>query len=301
MMMTDPRFRERLKDFQTKFGVNIFKDVQSLSALIKLDPQSLALGQPSSATAAPPQIILHLAGSFNPTQLLSGLTQAGNTLTRETLGEVELHVNVQSQSSIAFIKGGVLMGTPQQLRAALSSKEVNFGGALAQQQKKLEGANDLWFAIAIPEALRASIKARNPKLADAHAVRGSLDLAEGMQLFLATEFNSIDSAARIAEVINARINQVKLAPQAAMFLNMINKLSVKTEATELKISLPLSQDDMNQIQAIVSMIMMSMTMNQAQEKATPPQFPKLTQPTNPSSAPSSTPPTPVVPAPIPTP
>ena len=192
------------------------------------------------------------------------------------------------------------MGTPDEIRAA--AKGADYGGALAAQQAKLTNGGDLWFVAQFPEAMRKEMQLTNPAMANASALRGYLDFAKGLHLSLITELSNVQEASQAAQKLVATIEQAKQSPQAAMFMNMVNKFSAQAKGNELVIDLPLTQEEVNQIQAIIGMMMMSLTANQAAAPSKGgPSFPGLKAPVTPSVKPAAKVPAPkpVVPAPAP--
>ena len=286
MMMGNLNFKQNLNQFKVQFGIDPFKDIDSLTMNIKV-----------TRTGQDPIILMHVVGTFNQKQLLAGLTQQGNIFEQETIQGKVAHISAANKSALSFVSNGVIMGNPEQVRKSLAG--VKFGGALAEQQAQLSEGGDLWFAAYLPEAIRAEAKQRNPLIADSKVMRGYLDFAEGLHVMMTTEFISAEVATQVAAKLGQVVTRAKQSPQAAMFMNMINKLSVQTQGDALTLDLPLSQEDVDQIQAIVSMLLMSLSMNQAdqpQPGVAPqaPRFPRLTQPTAPTTV-SPMPKAPVVP------
>jgi hypothetical protein len=275
MVMMNPKTKEGLNKFKTQFGLDPFKDIQSLTGSVTL----LARG-------TEPLILLHIQGTFNEATFLKGLTQEGNDFKTETINGHTLHVSAANKSALSFIKGGVLMGSPDQLRAAV--KGTKFAGALVAQQAKLANGGDLWFVAQFPEAMRKEMQLNNPAMANANALRGFVDFAKGLHISLITELSNAEEATKAATQLNASINQAKGSPQAAMFINMINKFSANAKGNELVIDLPLNQDEVNQVQAIAGMLMMSLTANKGNAG---PSFPGLKAPVAPGA--------PMAPAPAP--
>ena len=297
LMMTNPSFKQKLNRFKSQFGVDPFKDLRSLTMNIKL-----------TETGRDPEILMHIQGTFNQEQFIKGLVQEGNVFERETIKDHVAHISAANKSALSFVSDGVIMGTPTRLRSALQG--VSFGGHLAEQQAKMSDGGDLWFTAYVPDELRAGM---NPAISDSRGIRGYLDFARGLHLMMITEFTSTETAAHVVARLNQAVAQAKQSPQAAMFMSMINKLSIKAEGTVTTIDLPLSQEDMDQIQAILSMVLMSLSMNQP-EQATQkkPSFPRLDQPTakpsvvsptSPAAQPvkPSAPSAPIAPVPQPTP
>lgn len=296
LMMANPETKQKITLFQQNFGIDPFKDLKSLTMQIKV-----------LEAKQEPLILVHVVGTFDQARLLKGLTAQGNAFTQETINGHVAHINAQNKSAITFVKDGVLMGTPERLRFAL--KGAQFGGILKEQQALLKQGGDLWFAAHLPERVRADIKRQNPVVADSKSMRGYLDFAQGLKIMIATEFVSPEVAAATEAQLKMMIDQAKQAPQAAMFMNMVNKVSISAEGPELTLDIPLTQDDVNQIQAIVSMMLMSLSMQQQQQQQQPPagssapKFPKLNAPVSPSvpaPAPAPVPavsPQPVAPAP----
>ena len=280
--MANSSFKQKLVRFKSQFGVDPFKDLKSLTTNIKI-------AQPGKE----PEILMHIVGTFNQQKFLQGLTQEGNVFEQETIQGKVAHISAANKSALSFVSDGVIMGTPALIRSAL--KGVQFGGALAEQQAKLIHGGDLWFVAHIPEEIRAQLKLSNPTVADSKATRGYLDFAQGLHVMMTTEFASTGGAAQAATILGQVIAQAKQSPQAAMFMNMVNKFSVKTQGSSLMIDLPLSQEDVDQIQAIVSMLLMSLSMKQAEQSKPTiapqrPSFPQLNQPIAPTVAPSAPPP-----------
>jgi hypothetical protein len=282
MMMTNPSIKARLNDFKERFGVDPFKDISSASFLVKMTQRGVE-----------PEVLMHVQGQFDQAKVVAGLNASGSALKAEQVGTQTLHVSEANNSAIAFVSGALLMGTPDRLRKALQG--VKFGGELAAQQAKLTSDSvDLWFAVALPEAMRQDMKASNPAMADSKTMRGTLDFSEGLILHLVTEFVAADVATRTAEQVKAAVAQVGQTPQGAMFGSMLTKLTVTTNKEEMTLHLPLSQAEMDQIQAVAQMLMMSMAMQQpapAQPSPTPaaPSFPKLAAPAAPAAQPAPAP------------
>ena len=277
LMMSNPQTRQNINAFKQHFGVDPFKDVDSLTVEVKI----LESGKE-------PQILMHVVGRFDQPQLLKGLTQQGNTFTQETINGHLVHISAGNNSALTFLKDGVILGTTDRLKANL--KGVTFGGELKNQQGKLLEGGDIWFAAHLPERIRAEIKASNSMAADSSAMRGFLDFAQGLNMSMTTEFVSPAVSKSVETRLKLMLEQAKLSPQAAMFMNMVNKVKITTQGPELTVSVPLSQDDMNQIQAIVSMMLMSLSMQQPKpatlDKRSAPRFPQLNAPVAPGSQPA---------------
>jgi hypothetical protein len=270
MLMMNPKTKEGLNKFKTQFGLDPFKDIQSLTGSVTL-----------MARGTEPLILLHIQGTFNEATFLKGLTQEGNDFKTETINGHTLHVSTANKSALSFIKGGVLMGSPDQLRAAV--KGTTFAGGLVAQQAKLTNGGDLWFVAQFPEAMRKEMQLKNPAMANASALRGFIDFEKGLHVSLITELDNAEEATKAATQLNASINQAKGSPQAAMFINMINKFSANAKGNELVIDLPLNQDEVNQVQAIAGMLMMSLTANQGNAGGRAPSFPGLKGPVSPGA------------------
>ena len=289
MLMMNPKAKEGLNKFKTQFGLDPFKDVQTLTGLVTL-----------KARGEQPLMLLHIVGTFNQEQFLKGLTAEGNQFVTETVNGKTLHVSAANKSALSFVPNGVLMGSPEEIRTAIKGAN-KFGGILAAQQAKLSNGGDLWFAAQFPEALRKDMQLRNPAMANANALRGFLDFASGLHLSLITELGTAEEASKAAQMLIATVDQAKQSPQAAMFMNMVNKFSAQAKGNELVIDLPLNQEEVNQIQAIIGMMMMSLTANQATAAGQGgPSFPGLKAPVAPSAKPvAPVAPAPVAPAPAP--
>ena len=199
MMMTNPSVKTRINDFKERFGVDPFKDISTASILVKMTQRG-----------EEPEVLVHIQGNFDPAKVIAGFTASGSAFKEEKVANQTIHVSEVNKSAIAFVSGALLMGTPDRVRQALQG--VKFGGELAAQQAKLStDPVDLWFAIALPEAMRQDMKASNPAMADSKAMRGTLDFSEGLVLFMVTEFVAADVAARTAEETKATVDQTECA------------------------------------------------------------------------------------------
>lgn len=270
MVMMNPKAKEGITKFKSQFGLDPFKDIQSLTGQVTLRERG-----------TDPLVLLHIQGKFDQVQFLKGLTEEGNSFKAETVNGYTLQISEANKSALTFIQGGILMGSPEQLRQAV--KGAKFTGALVKQQKKLINGGDLWFVAQFPEKMRKEMQLKNPAMTDASALRGFVDFAKGLHINLITELSDASSASKAATDLNASVTQAKSSPQAAMFMNMMNKFEAKAKSNELIINLPLNQDEVNQIQAIVGMMMMSLTANQAAAGGPAPSFPGLKAPVAPSS------------------
>ena len=274
MLMMNPKAKAGLSKFQTQFGLDPFKDIKSVTGHVTL-----------KARGTEPLMLLHIEGKFNQELFLKGLTAEGNQFSKETVNGKTLHVSTANKSALTFIPSGVLMGTPDEIRNAV--KGAKYGGILAAQQAKLTNGGDLWFVAQFPEAMRKEMQLSNPAMANASALRGYLDFATGLHLSLITELGNAQEASQAAQKLVATIDQAKQSPQAAMFMNMVNKFSAQAKGNELVIDLPLNQEEVNQIQAIIGMMMMSLTANQAAAGQGAPSFPGLKAPVAPSVKPAA--------------
>jgi hypothetical protein len=288
MLMMNPKAKEKINKFNTQFGLDPFKDIESLTAQVTL-----------KAPQTDPLMLLHIKGKFNQAQFLKGLGEEGNVFAKETLNGKDLYVSAASKSALTFVQDGVLMGSPEELRTAVKGGS-KYAGALYDQQAKLAQGGDLWFVAQFPEEMRQQMQLKNPAMMKAKALRGYLDFAQGLHISLISELMTATDASKAAEELTNSITQAKSTPQAAMFMSVMNKFSATAKGNELVIDVPLSQDEVNQIQAMVGMMLMALTANQGGAAAPAPKgagFPSLKGPVVPATpvAPAA-PASPVAPA-----
>ena len=292
MVMMSPRGKEGLANFKTKYGLDPFKDITSASLFMKF----IKKGED-------PEVLLHLKAKLDPAKFVAGLRADGNDFKEEKVAGRTLMVSEATKSALTFVEGGVLMGSPSRIRSAV--QKSGYGGVLAAQQAKLAKGGDIWFVAQLPEAMRQEMKLSNPDIAESKSMRGFIDFSAGLHFGLITEFVSPEVAAGATAKLKAIVEQAKQNPQAAMFMTMINKLAATASGAEMTVDLPLNQDEVNQLQAIAQMLMMSLTMRQpggapaggAAPAAPAPAFPQLQRPTAPA-APAPVAPAPVAPAPV---
>jgi hypothetical protein len=265
MAMANPKAKAGLDEIKAKSGIDVLKDVDSLTVQIK----SPAPGA-SRAT-----VLGFVQGRFNPATLLKAMKAEKNEVTEEKTPWGVVYTNGKKDEAVGFtfLKGGVLFGDVDLIK---SHKKNKFKGPLSKFMSSFKAqGQDVWVASKFSPEMRNDFKTKNPMMAQFVQVVGSLDFAPGLHLSVRATGENAAGPKQIATMAQAQLAASTQAPQAAMFAGMINKITVKAEGNDLVVDVPLNQQDVNQIKMMVGMMLMSLQGGGGPAGAPPGSAPKI--------------------------
>ena len=282
MATGNPQAKGKLEEFKQRFGVDLLTDVKGVT---------VALNAPSKG--APPETSVYVAGNFKPEQIKAGFKKEGADFNTEQVMGHDLLIAKNDSSAFAFVKGGVLAANSQKspggevkgdavLKAVLNG--AGLGGALKTASAKFTAGKDLWASFQPSAEMLNDMRAQNPMMASFSAWDISLDLSKGLHLHVEGQ-GTPESAKQISDLANAQLAQAKSSPQAAMLGGIINKASVSAKASTLVVDIPLSNQEVKQLQMMAMMLMMSMQQGHGAPQPAPKRspFPNLQAPATPTA------------------
>ena len=251
MAMSNPKAKSGLDEVKANVGVDILKDIDSVTIQVKAPPK----GQ-NRAT-----VLGYIQGRFTPKTILAAM-KASNAQVKEIKAPWGvIYANPSDPMGFTFLKGGVLFGDPDLIKA---HKQGAFKGQLAASAGKFsDDAQDFWAVLKMNKEMTAEAAAKNPMLAQFEQVVGSLDFKPGLHLNVRATSKNPAGPKMLAQMGQQQLAAAGQSPQAAMFGAMMKKITIKAEAQDLVLDIPLNQQDVNQIKMMVGMMLMSF-----QQKAT---------------------------------
>jgi hypothetical protein len=285
MVAGSPQAKTQIDQFKARFGIDPLVDVKGVT---------VGLNAPSKG--APPETSVYIAGSFKPEQIKAELKTSGADFDAVMVGKQELLVAKKDASSFAFVPGGMIAANSQKapqgevkgeavLRSVLSGAGLQ--GDLKAASAGFGPNKDVWASFRPSAPMLADMTAQNPMMGSFSAWDLSIDFSTGLHLHV-EGLGSVESAKAIADLANAQLAQAKGSPQAAMLGGLVNKAKIEAQGTKFIVDLPLSNQDVKQLQMMAMMLMMSMQQGHAAPKPQPQRapFPQLQAPTAPAPAPA---------------
>ena len=247
MAMANPKAKSNLDDMKSKTGVDVLKDIDSVTAQIKAP----------KAPGSKAQVLGYVQGRFNAQSVVGAMKANKNEVKEVKASWGVMYQNPADASfSFAFISGGMLFGSTELVQ---NYKTGTFGGPLAKLAASFKDqAQDLWVVVDMNEEMRKDLGKKNPMMAQFVKVIGSLDFKPGLHLNIRATGESAAGPAQIAQMAQAQLAASTQSPQAAMFAGMIKKSSVTAQGNDLVLDVPLNQQDVNQIKMMVGMMLMSL-------------------------------------------
>lgn len=264
----NPQLQTGLDEVKKTYGVDPEKDIERLTVMF-----------PSKSRSGQALFVINTSVGYDT--LLKGATsqveKRGKKIEEKTAGKVSYH----SADKMAMAKVGdrILFGDEALVIKALETKK---GKGLDSNKKMMALVNDatksggghLWFAAALPDAVRAQMAQNDPLAKDISAVRGSLDFAAGLAARLDIQANK-GAATKMAEQLNTQIakakeEQGKQPMAAAMGLGaVLNGIKAEAKGDDVHIALDLTQQQVDQLKAM-AMMMIGMAAQQNAAPSSPP-------------------------------
>lgn len=255
MLAGNPQAKTQIEDFKNRFGVD---------PLVDLKAMTVALNAPSKN--APPETSIYVEGNFKPEQIKAEFKKEGAVYDTQTVNGHELLVAQNDSSAVSFLPKGILAANSQRspsgdvkgsniLTTVLNGKGLE--GTLKEASALFGDGKDVWASFRPSAEMLADMKTQNPMIASFTKWDLSLDLAQGLHLHVEGT-GSPEGTKLISDLANAQIAKAKSSPQAAMLGGLINKASITANGPTLVVDLPLSDQDVKQLQMMAMMLMMSM-------------------------------------------
>ncbi len=281
---SNPANQKALQEFNTTYQIDLLKDI---------DTVTFHASSPNPATE--PELLVILEGRFKPEVIIEATKKTWTQPKQEMIGSATfVYSELQKENAMSFVDQMLVLGNQSAVRQAIS-KSGQFSGKLADSLSKLPTTLvDTWGVMVLNENMRNQLRQNNPNAASFENIIMSFDLATGLNVDIKAYGENETMVSALSNEMNTQLISVLQNPQAAIFASMIKKLKITAQGKELKVQLPLDQQDVNQIKMMLAMMLGGLNqMNQAPINTSPiPSNPNLNQP-----APSSM----VVPAPAPIP
>jgi hypothetical protein len=267
---SNPSGQKDLAEFKEKFGVDPFG----------LGSITLSVNAPAKSTS--PEITAYVTGEFPQEKILAGLKAESKDFDTVKHGEHTLYVAQNDQSTISFVKGGMLaFGSEGTTKGDAVARKLLDGkgatGELATISKGFSADKDVWVAFKPSEAMVADLKMKSPQMGAFTQWVVSVDMAPGLHIHAEGKATA-EVAQALATMANMQIQQMKASPQAAMFGGLINKSTISAKGDTLVVDVPLNTQDVAQLKMMAMMAMMSMQQQMAPKQ---PSFPQLQKPVAP--------------------
>ena len=279
MAMSNPKAKSGFDDIKTKVGVDVLKDIDSVTVQVKAPSQSKNR----------PTVLGYLQGRLNSKSILAAMKTSGAKVEEVKASWGVIYKNPAEPMGFAFVSGGMVFGDPDLIKA---HKKGAFKGPLAASSSKFkDDAQDLWVVVNVSKEMSQDMATKNPMMAQFGQVVGSLDFKPGLHLNVRATSKDAQGPSMLAQMGQAQLAAAGQSPQAAMFGAMMKKISIKAEANDLVLDVPLNQQDVNQIKMMVGMMLMSF-----QNAGKPPAGVTAAAPVHPQTIAPAMPVAPAVPA-----
>jgi hypothetical protein len=265
MAMSNPRAKSGLDEIKTNVGVDVLKDVDSVTVQVKAPPKGKG-----RAT-----VLGYVQGRFAPKTILAAMKTSEAKIEEVKAPWGVIYQNPSEPMGFAFVSGGMIFGDPELIKA---HKKGAFKGNLAATSQKFgDNAQDIWAVVKMNKDMSAELASKNPMLAQFAQIVGSLDFKPGLHLNVRATSKDPSGPKMLAQMGQGQLAAMSKSPQAAMFGAMMKKISIKAEANDLVLDIPLNQQDVNQIKMMVGMMLMSFQQKAASAPGIAPGMPPATR------------------------
>lgn len=242
MLSNQPDFKAGIAEVKSKTGVDLQKDIDSLTIAIPAD------------VAKSEAVVIIAKGRIDQGKLTAAAMKAPEAKAKEGSHNGVKLVSVDGgKGSFAFVNGYLVAGaTPGVQKAIDASKgKGKLAGALSSAISKVDTGKDMWMAVSITDEMRKNMPP-DPMTKALTGVRASLDLAKGLGLKLDMSTTDAAQAKKIADQIST---QIKASSQGAppMFANMIKSITTKASGTDVNISVTMSQQEVDMLKNMLMM------------------------------------------------
>jgi hypothetical protein len=279
----NPGFKNDLKSIKDKFGIDPFKDLNTVLIHLQI-----------ADNKTPPASLMKITGNFDVQKIMAGFNQDGKTFTKETLNGKTFYIDTPADTAIWIQPKMALLGKTDRLRAILQDMSLvdqTFAHILAADSTN----QDMVIKLDLNQNLLAEMRQKNPQFANFPKSLVQVNMASGLNLHIEAQGTEEQPTKMLVSQVQMGIQAALKSPQAAMFGALIKKFKVANQGAQLTLDLPLDQADVDRLKMLAGLLMMNMQRPPAQPKQ--PAFPKLNAPVAPSLAPAPTP----VPVPAPAP
>jgi len=242
MAAANPDTKTALAKLKTEMGVDIEKDVSTISVALPTDFQKSE------------KFLIVLEGNFDERKIIASAKKEGAKL-KTAKHKGQKYYVIDGQGGVAFMGKTVLVGTLETLKAAIAARKGG-GGAkgLVKLVHGVDTGKDAWFVFNVPAAMRKEMAAGDPNAKDLKTLRGSLDLAKGIGLSITMGLSNAAAAKNIGDQIKKQMATAGANPMmAGLGLGAaLQRTQVEAKGGDLRVGLSLTPEEVTRIKALVS-------------------------------------------------
>lgn len=249
--MSDPEVKDGLAKLKTATGFDAEKDLSSIVIAVPPDVEKTE------------NFLIIAKGKMDEKKVVEFAKQEGGNLKEMTEDGVTWY-EIDNEGGVAFMGSHVVLGTKAALKAAIKTKKGGMknasAGDVGAMLKSVDTKADVWFAMAIPAALRKEMAAADPMAGEIESAHASMDFASGLNLKITVNTATADVANQIVEVGKAGIQGIAADPSMAqMGLDAaLTKLVLKADGKAIKVGLDLSTEELKKIEQALAPMMQGM-------------------------------------------